>query len=246
VLVSQGLRTLQELAELQHRFGFADEAMRTLGCAYELLDQHGDPEAEEEPHGWLQQLLYTQSLVQRQAGRTRADAERWRAAAQSAAARSVALVRRTSLLPDDWGLSAQAILLETLVDAAEHEVSSGSEVRARTAIARARAVLADNELGWRAHGSPEILPSRSARLATIRSACRLALLTGDLDEYRHHRRRAADEAGAWLMPGDIEELDALEDQAETLGIRRLGLGAKGFQRDQRIGQRMWARSSSGT
>jgi hypothetical protein len=239
-VVSQALRTLQELAELQDRLGFADAAMRTLDRAYDLLAEHGDPEAEEEPKGWAQQLLYTQSMVQRHAALSQPNPRTWLREAQRAAARSAELVRGGDLLPEEWGLSAEAVLANAVVDEAELELAAGATGRAREAVCRARAVIARNELAWRCYGAPKILMSQSGRLATIRAACRLALATGDLDDYLLHRERVQRAVGAWMLPADIEELDAMEAAAARRGVERVHLSAPGVSPERRIGQRMWA------
>lgn len=240
-VVSRTMRAAQELAELYDRLGMPHQAMDALGRAFQLLDEHGDPEQDEEPFGWAQQLLYTRAILQRRAV-ARAPAARSRLrAAQEDARRAANLVYSHDLLPLDRALSAQAVLIDALLDEVEIRQAEGDSSGAAAVRQRARQAIVNTTAGW-ATVEPEILTARSNRLATLRSACRLALLDGDADEYRERRELLRTQVGEWMTAGDIEELTVLEHLAERRHrIRPLGLAGRGIQTAQRIGQRAWAR-----
>lgn len=241
-VTASALRALQELAELYERFGRLDQAMRTLDEAYDLLRRRGDPDQEEEPNGWLQQLLFSQGMIQRRGAYvpTTSDPLRWLHQAQAAEARSVDLVQASELLPDEWGLSAGAVLADLVVDEVEGRLRDGDPLAAAHAGTRARRLIEGNEAGWRGHGEPGLAMAKSARLTTIRAACRLSLAAGDLDGYRSERDRAQAAAGAWLCHHDVEALDAMERAAETRGIHRLHLADQALVGGRRVIQRSWA------
>jgi len=236
-VVANTLRVLQELAELHDRTGSSGPALRTLEEAYALLAERGDPEADDEPNGWLQQLLFSQGIIQRRAARLAERRARDLLVAHAAAARSAELVRREGHLPLEWGLSAQAVQAEIAVDLVEAAVLGDDARAAAYATAHARAVIAGSAAGWRRHGRPRLAVGLSARLTTLRAACRLALLCGEVDSYLAQRTSLAAAAGSWMLPCDLEALDALEADAERLGVPRLGLSGRGLDSHRRIGQR---------
>ena len=243
-LTSGALRALQELAELYERFGLVRQAERTLDEAYELLHRRGDPDQEEEPDGWLQQLLFSQGYIQRRGARRAGEPRplRWLTRAQVAEARSADLVHRCDLLPREWGISAEAVLADLVVDEVEGHLGEGNARSAARAGARARRIIDGNEAGWCSHGAPSIAMARSARLTVMRAASRLALVTGDHDGYLGARERISAEVGPWLLPHDVEALHEVEQAAELRGIPRLGLAGRAAAASARVGQRTWAAS----
>ncbi|HMG40323.1 MAG TPA: hypothetical protein VK611_03310 [Acidimicrobiales bacterium] len=238
-VTSNALRAFQELAELYGRLGLPHRAMTTLAHAYELLRARGDPEQEEEPGGWLQQLLFSQGMIQGHAARAAphsapgANARRWMAQAQAAEIRSAELVWEQPLLPPEWGLSAEAILAGLVVQEVEAHVAEGDGSAAARARARARRLIAGNEAGWRGHGAPGIAMAQSARLRTVRAACRLALVDGDLDGYVAERSRLPTSGGPGLLAEDADDLADLETTAARRGIRPLHLAGPSRHRTAR-------------
>jgi hypothetical protein len=238
-IVCSTVRALQELAELQARLDNMAMARSALCRGYTLLREHGDPEADEEPDGWLQQLAYTSSLIERRAAALDGDRPARLAAAYGAAKLAVSLVDRHPELPVDRGLTAGSVLGQVAVDLA---VPVAQAVRRATdpLVRRARALVEVNEQRWLAHGPASVLTARSARLLAVVNACRLALLEHDHDEYRRQRGRTARLVGAWMQQADVQELRDLERSAEAAGIAGLGLSATAPSGPDRIGQRSWA------
>ena len=134
-------------------------------------------------------------------------------------------------MPDEWGLSAEAVLAELAVDEAEHLHQAGETSAAAEALARARLLVATNELGWRRHGDCVLAMVKSARLTSIRVAGRNA--------YRAERVRLAGAIGPWLCRHDVEALDNLELAAERWGVARTGLARRALTANPRS-QRSWA------
>jgi len=239
-VTANALRAHQELAELHDRLGHHGPALDTLARAWELLRRRGDPDQEEEPDGWCQQLLFSQGMILGHAARTAFDpegrggsgsgsgdrAQRWLTRAQEAEARSAAIVRRQPLLPVDWGLSAEAFLVGLVVQEVEAHRAAGDTRAALRARARARRLIDANEAGWRAHGAPGSAMARSARLRTVRAHCRLALADGDLDAYRADRARLA-AAGPAVLVEDAHDIADIEAAAARRGIQPLHLARAG-------------------
>jgi hypothetical protein len=246
-ITHNALRAHQELAELYDRLGYHGPALATLARAYELLRRRGDPEQDEEPDGWRQQLLFSQGMILGHAARAalrsggpggpgrpggrapRGDAVRWLAEAQAAEARSAALVRRRPELPAEWGLSAEAFLVGLVVQEVEAHRAAGDDRAAAGARSRALRLIDANEAGWRSHGAPGIAMAQSARSRTARAACRLALADGDLDAYRAHRDHLAT-AGPTVLAEDAHDIADLEAIAARSGIRPLHLARAGRRR----------------
>jgi hypothetical protein len=239
LVISRAMRAAQELAELYDRFGLSHRAMTALGNAYRLLQEHGDPEAEDEPFGWLQQLLFTEAIIQRGAARAGPSPGALRAA-QTAAARAAHLVYRYDPLPRQRATSAEGVLIEALLDEAELRQAAGDGTAARATRAQARRLIARTEAAWRRFPA-DTLTARSFRLASLRSGCRLSLLEGDVNDYLGRRALLQSEVGDWMVSSDMEALDALENLAERRHVPRLNLAARGIRTESRIGQRAWAK-----
>ncbi|HEY8545934.1 MAG TPA: hypothetical protein VIL36_12835 [Acidimicrobiales bacterium] len=234
-ITANALRAHQELAELYDRLGHHGPALATLARAWQLLRERGDPDRDEEPDGWHQQLLFSQGMILGHAadaalarGRRR-PAERWLAEAQVAEAQAATLVRRRPELPVDWGLSAEAILVGLVVREVEAHRAAGDLRAARRAHGRARQLIAANEAGWRAHGAPDLAMSRSARLRTVRANCRLALADGDLEAYKAERARLA-AAGPAVLVEDAHDIADIEAAAARRGVQPLHLARAGRAR----------------
>lgn len=234
-ITANALRAHQELAELYDRLGHHDAAITTLAQAWQLLRHRGDPDQEEQPDGWRQQLLFSQGMILGHAAGAAlvpggpGDARRRLAQAQSAEAQAAALVRREPLLPADWGLSAEAFLVGLVVQEVEAHRAAGDTRAALRARARARRLIDANEAGWRAHGAPGIAMARSARLRTVRAHCRLALADGDLDAYRSERARLA-AAGPAVLAEDAHDIADIEAAAARRGVQPLHLARAGRNR----------------
>jgi hypothetical protein len=214
-VASDALRTAQELVELYVSLGDYRAGWKTLRRMARALERFGDPEREEEPEGWRQQLLLTEASLSRHLARASRRPAHWRDLATAAANRSASLALDTGALPSSWGFAACNEGVGVLLDAAEAAATTGDNDQRGRLTAVARRKIDEVTAGWCA-GPLSNRDDRGARLGTARLAWRLALLEGDRDEVRTAQAAAWSLVGDWARAQDLDKLEHLE--RATLGV----------------------------
>jgi hypothetical protein len=215
IVVSDTLRTAQELAEMFDGFGMPAQAWSVLRTFREVLDSCGDPEAETEPDGWLHVLLLATASNERHlAGRSQR-ARRWLQSSADHASRAAELVLQSERLPVTWGLAALAERLNATLDLVE--VAENSVSRRRLLACADRQVI-DLATRWRSVPSTVGVEGQAANFAFHLSSWRAAALAGDIDAVCAARASSVAASGPWLLARDLDWVRDLERRSEELGL----------------------------
>ncbi len=217
VVLSDTLRTAQELVELFDALGIYSQAWLSLRRMQGLLRDFGDPEHEIEPGGWLQQLLLTSSSVRRHLARGSRRPEDWLRRSSVEADRSADLVFATQALPMPWGVSARNQRVNGLLDVVEF---AGQEDRVAVGRALVRAtamvekLLSEREL-W---SDTDARPVRSALLGLRLTSWRTAVLSGDSARVGEARSIVWSTVDSWLLPRDRDKVRRFELASVAAGF----------------------------
>jgi hypothetical protein len=223
IVLSDVLRTTQELAELFDALGVYSEAWLALRRLRSLLRDFGDPEQEIEPDGWMQQLLLTSSSVNRHLARYSHRPGQWLQRASAHADRSADLVFSGSSLPISWGIGARVQSINAQLDIAEG-ARDGNPGRAQRALSLSSSMLeecvADLASWSRADGDTRAL--QSALFGLRLTGWRAALLTGEPQAAEAARSAALSSIGPWVLPRDRDKILRLERVSAASGLTGAG------------------------
>jgi hypothetical protein len=215
-LVSDQLRTLQELAELYDSLGLYSAAVDTLNRLWERIDHLGDPD-EEQTGGWRQQILLTSAIVHRHLAIAQRNPHARRDAGVAAdQSRELALANPVEL-PASWAMAATTQRLSLAVDNLRREQggTAAREQRLHFDVERLLSELREqsrlvNDTGERS--------TRSALLGMRLVRWRIALLRGDLHEIGQAQASALKQLGTWTLPADLETVAEFQRAGARLGI----------------------------
>lgn len=208
-VLSDTLRTAQELAELFDALGVYSQAWLSLRRMQSLLRVFGDPEQEIEPGGWLQQFLLTSSSVSRHLARSSRSANEWLRRSSVEADRSADLVFASDALPMPWGVSARNQRINGLldvVDLAGREDRTGTGQALKRATAMVEEFLTERGL-WSDTASR---PVRSARFGLQLTSWRAAVLSADSARLAEARSAVWSNVDSWLLPRDRDKVRRFE------------------------------------
>lgn len=241
LVASDGLRTGQELIELYISLRMYPQAWMALRRMRNALENFGDPEHEEEPEGWRQQLLLTTASVSRHLARASARPERWRQVAIEAAERSASLALDTGALPPSWGLAARNQRAGTTLDATEAAAHSDGD-KVRHLLHSAHRQLDIIEADWRYAPASRNRDDHAAKLATTLIAWRLALIEKDTTGAEAARERTWSLYGEWIRAEDLEKIESLDKRTMALGGLPGAFGSELFSQRGHLGARIRLRS----
>lgn len=222
-IVSDYLRTLQELAELYGHLGAYSAARHTLHRLRTELDRLGDPERETQPDGWLQQALFTTSVIDRHLAMARQDPRAQHAAAISAD-RSVELALSQAVdLPAAWALAAGTQRLSLTVDDLSREDDLGREEGHHSARAHrlrfdVHRQLIELDVQRRSVADTGERSTRSALLGIRLVAWRIALLRHDSHQAAQTQANVVHQLGRWTLATDLETVVTYQRAGMRLGI----------------------------
>jgi hypothetical protein len=215
-LVSDHLRTLQELAELYDNLGLYAAASHTVDRLWERLDHLGDSD-EAQSGGWKQQILLTTSMVDRHLAFADQNPQTWQQAA-AFADRSFELALRDPIeLPAPWAIAAATQRLWVAVEDLRRE---GGRDSARTERIRSHVenLLGELDAQRRLVTDTGQRSTRSALLGVRLVAWRIALLRGDPREIAQARAKTIKTLGAWTLPADLETIAEYQRAGARLGV----------------------------
>lgn len=216
-VLSDTLRTAQELAELFDALGIYSQAWLSLRRMRGLLQDFGDPEQEIEPGGWLQQFLLTSSSVSRHLARGSRRAAEWLRRSSVEADRSADLVFDTQALPMPWGVSAQNQRVNgwlDVVDLGTREGWTGVGQVLERATGMVEELLAEQDLWTNA----DARPVRSARLGLQLTSWRAAVLSGDAERVAEIRSVVWSAVDSLVLPRDRDKVVRFELASVTGGL----------------------------